>query len=272
MPRTRVTTIVSAAVVPRQSAAGSSQIAPPSSNRLSASAGSRTTQDLAAAATPASSVSASTGSVDDGLFRPGAAQSFAAFLASHPGVSIAAEAVNGGASQTFGADDAAHGWSTTKVPVLVALLKARGASGLTSAESVEAESAITVSDNTAVLALFSDLESLEGGFDGANAAIDALFTASGSSTQVATSTSLPPGAVTTFGQTLWSPSEAVKFYRSLAGGCLLPTESTSYVLGLMEHVTSSGELGAGQRWVRLGGLARVAGDPSQTGISCGSRG
>ena len=76
-------------------------------------------------------------------------------------------------------------------------------------ESADAESAITVSDNTAVLALFSDLESLEAGFDGANAAIDALCTASGSHTQVATSTSLPPGAVTTFGQTLWSPSEAV---------------------------------------------------------------
>ncbi len=55
----------------------------------------------------------------------------------------------------------------------------------------------------------------------------------------------PPGAVTTFGQTQWSPGEAVKFFRALALGCLLPASRTSYVLGLMQNIEASERWGLG---------------------------
>ena len=55
----------------------------------------------------------------------------------------------------------------------------------------------------------------------------------------------PPGAVTTFGQTEWRPSEAVKFFRALGNGCLLPSTETSYVLDLMENVEPSESWGLG---------------------------
>ena len=55
----------------------------------------------------------------------------------------------------------------------------------------------------------------------------------------------PAGAVTTFGQTEWSPGEAVKFFRALALGCLLPSQETGYVLGLMQSIESSESWGLG---------------------------
>jgi hypothetical protein len=51
--------------------------------------------------------------------------------------------------------------------------------------------------------------------------------------------------VTTFGQTEWSPGEAVKFYRAFAAGCLLPASQTNYVLHLMQHIVSYESWGLG---------------------------
>jgi hypothetical protein len=55
----------------------------------------------------------------------------------------------------------------------------------------------------------------------------------------------PPGAATTFGQTEWSPGEAVKFFRALAVGCLLSSSQTGYVLGLMQNIEPSESWGLG---------------------------
>ena len=64
--------------------------------------------------------------------------------------------------------------------------------------------------------------------------------------ETAVATAPPPaGAVTTFGQTEWSPGEAVKFFRALAIGCLLPSSQTSYVLGLMQNIEASESWGLG---------------------------
>jgi hypothetical protein len=160
-------------------------------------------------------------------------------------VQVALLPVGGGAEVLLGGDDPAHGWSTTKVPVLVALLRARGALGLTASESSEADSAITASDNQSILDLFGDLESIAGGLVRASEYVQHLLRAGGDGITTVATAPPPPGAVTTFGQTEWAPGEAVKFFRALSLGRLLPAEQTSYVLHLMEHITPSEIWGLG---------------------------
>jgi hypothetical protein len=152
--------------------------------------------------------------------------------------------------EVLGGDQPAHGWSTTKVPVLAALIKARGARGLTATEQGWATSAITASDNGSILSLFGDLERIRGGLVGASRYIEGLFRLSGDTDTVVATASPPAGAVTTFGQTLWTPSASVKFFSALARGCLLSTLQTSYVLGLMQNIESSESWGLGSAGFR----------------------
>ena len=183
-----------------------------------------------------------------GILRGGFHAAFARLTATLPGgVQIAVAPIGAGRIQTLGGDDPAHGGSTTKVPVLVALLRSRGVNGLTSAELRWAQAAITASDNQSVLHLFGDLEQERGGLVGASDYIQALFRASGDQQTVVPTAPPPPGAVTTFGQTEWAPGQAVKFFRALGRGCLLPRTQSSYVLGLMENIVpgESWGLGAG---------------------------
>jgi hypothetical protein len=187
----------------------------------------------------------SSGSTDP-LLTGAATSSFQQFASSLPGhVELAVMPLGAGRREVLGVDGAAHGWSTTKVPVLVALLRARGAAGLTAQERGWAASAITESSNESVLSLFDDLERLEGGLGGASAYMESLLRMSGDNETVIATTPPPPGAVTTFGQTQWRPGEAVKFFRALALGCLLPASQTSYVLGLMQSIESSESWGLG---------------------------
>jgi hypothetical protein len=183
------------------------------------------------------------------VLAPDAAASFKRLTAQLPGrLEVAVAPVGAGLTEVLGPDQAAHGWSTTKVPVLVALLKARrerGLAGLTVAQAALAESAITESNNEAVLSLFGDLEQMKGGLIGASRYIQGLFRASGDEETIVATAPPPSGAVTTFGQTEWRPSEAVKFFRALALNCLLPAGQTGYVLTLMEHVESSESWGLG---------------------------
>jgi hypothetical protein len=180
------------------------------------------------------------------LLGRGAVASFERLNARLPGhVELAVSPVGAGATEILGGDVPAHGWSTTKVPVLVSLLRARGAAGLTSTERGWASAAITASDNESILELFGDLEQLKGGLIGASDYVDTVLRRSGDiDTTVATGPP-PPGAVTTFGQTEWSPSESLKFFRALARGCLLPVTQTDYVLGLMEDIVPSESWGLG---------------------------
>jgi hypothetical protein len=168
-------------------------------------------------------------------------------------VGLAVAPLAGGQTQILGDDEAAHGWSTTKVPVLAALLRARGSHGLSGQELEWARSAITESDNASILSLFHDLEGLEGGLSGASSYVQQLLRDSGDTQTVVATAPPPPGASTTFGQTEWSPSEAVKFFRALSLGCLLSAQQTSYVLGLMQRIVPSESWGLGSA-----GFAAVA--------------
>jgi hypothetical protein len=180
------------------------------------------------------------------VLNSGATASFQQLASSLPGrVELAVTPLGGGSSEVLGNDEAAHSWSTTKVPVLVSLLRARGSEGLTSQEQTWARAAITESDNQSVLDLFGDLERLKGGLGGASEYMDSVFRVSGDSETVVATAPPPAGAVTTFGQTEWSPGEAVKFFRALDLGCLLSSSQTSYVLGLMQNIEPSESWGLG---------------------------
>ncbi len=182
---------------------------------------------------------------DPPLFDTHASASFARLAASLPGrVELAIAPLGAGAPVTLGGDSRTHGWSTTKVPVLAALLKARG-EALTPQERSWAESAITESNNESVLDLFHDLERIEGGLTGASRYMQELFRASGDEETTVATAPPPTGAVTTFGQTEWKPSNAIKFFSALARGCLLSRHGTSYILDLMERIESSERWGLG---------------------------
>jgi hypothetical protein len=161
-------------------------------------------------------------------------------------IELAATPLGGaGSTVVFGGDAPAHGWSTTKVLVLVSLLRARGAAGLTAQESAWARAAITESDNQSILDLFGDLETAQGGLVGASTYMDGVLRASGDSVTTVTTAPPPPYASTTFGQTAWSPGEAVKFFGALGRGCLLPASQGDYVLGLMQEIVPSESWGLG---------------------------
>ena len=180
------------------------------------------------------------------LLRAGARASFARLQASLPGqVSVALTPIGGGSPVLLGVDAPAHGWSTMKVPVLAALMRAREPQGLTSTEQGWAEQAITASDNQSILNLFGDLERLKGGLAGASTYVEQLFRQSGDAETVVATASPPSGAVTTFGQTEWAPGNAVKFFQALGSGCLLSSSQSSYVLGLMQRIIPSESWGLG---------------------------
>jgi len=165
-------------------------------------------------------------------------------------VQIALLPLAGGPIQSLGGNAVAHGWSTTKVPVLAALIKARGREGLTSAERSSAAAAITASDNASILSLFADLERIKGGLVGASDYVQSLFRLSGDQRTVVATASPPPGAVTTFGQTEWSPSASVTFMSALGRGCLLSSSQTDYVLGLMQNIEPGESWGLGSAGFR----------------------
>lgn len=180
-----------------------------------------------------------------GVLKPHAASSFLALQRELAGpVGVAVVGVDSGSEVVLGNNAPAPAWSTSKVPVLVGLLKATHGA-LSTTEQQEAQLAITESDNQSILDLFDDLEQLKGGLDGASTYITNLFRESGDDSTVVTTAPPPPDAVTTFGQTEWPPSEAVKFYRAFAADCLLPASHTDYVLNLMQHIVSYESWGLG---------------------------
>jgi hypothetical protein len=187
----------------------------------------------------------------NGVLEAGANASFDQFARTLPNrIQIALLPLGGGRVQTLGGDIASHGWSTTKVPVLAALIKARGSRGLTSAERSSAVAAITASDNGSILSLFGDLERMKGGLIGASNYVQSLFRQSGDQRTIVATASPPAGAVTTFGQTEWSPAASATFMSALGRGCLLSSTQTDYVLGLMQNIEPGESWGLGSAGFR----------------------
>jgi hypothetical protein len=136
--------------------------------------------------------------------------------------------------------------STSKVLILSALLRDKGGvNKLTPPQLSLAREAITESDNDAILALFSDLEADHAGLLGASEYATSLLREAGDQETQVTTAPPPPGYATTFGQTPWTPTAEVTFFRALARGCLLPPADTSYELALMRNIEPSESFGLG---------------------------
>lgn len=169
-------------------------------------------------------------------FAAGAKRSFSSLeVTLDASIAVAIAPFGSTTPQVLGSPSGRHAWSTIKVPILVTLLRQRR---LTALERELAQGALTASDNEAAAALFSRL----GGLELASRAVETtLGSASGEPTEVATAPP-PPGAVSTYGQTLWSPRASAEFFRALACRRLLGAGNTDYVLDLMAEVTPE------QRW------------------------
>jgi hypothetical protein len=177
----------------------------------------------------------------------GAQASFDQFARTLPGtVGLAIAPLGQGPVVTFGSLQVGHAWSTMKVPVLTTVLRELEASGssLSPQGRGYAQAALEHSDNSAAEALFSGLEQTDGGLTGASGALQGTLRAAGDQTTTI-NTSPNSGGFTTWGQSLWSATGEVTFYRSLARGCMLAPADTQYVLGLMSNVESDQRWGAG---------------------------
>jgi hypothetical protein len=136
--------------------------------------------------------------------------------------------------------------STSKILILSALLRdRRGVQNFTPEQRLLARAAITQSDNGSILALFSDLEADKGGLNGASGYATSLLRGVGDDQTQVTTAPPPPGYATTFGQTAWTPSAEVAFFRALALGCVLPRADTDFELGLMRAIEPSESFGLG---------------------------
>jgi hypothetical protein len=161
-------------------------------------------------------------------------------------ITVAVQPLGRGPLQVFGSDPPMQAMSTSKVLILSALLLDKGGPGGLSAEERSlAQTAITESDNDSILSLFGDLEADKGGLDGASRYATGLLRAAGDDQTVVTTAPPPPGYATTFGQTPWSPSREIRFFRALALGCVIPQTSVNYELGLMRQIVPSESWGMG---------------------------
>ena len=142
-------------------------------------------------------------------------------------------------------------WSTIKIPVAERILADNGGpKGISPAQREQIHAAITLSDNDAAAALFSDLESAHGGLNGASEAVGEMLRQAGDS-QTRISTKGREG-FTTYGQTDWSLAEQNRYMAALAGGCISDAASRNLMLDEMAQVTAEpwglGAAGVPAKW------------------------
>jgi hypothetical protein len=159
---------------------------------------------------------------------------------------VAVAPLGQGPIRTLGSLQQGHAWSTMKVPVLVTLLREYAQSGhsLSAQQQNDAALALERSDNAAAEALFGALERIHGGLVPASAALQRTLAAAGDTATIVNTAPNDQG-FTTWGQTVWSVTGEIQFYRALAQGCLLAPGGTAYVLKLMRNVVPAQRWGAG---------------------------
>lgn len=166
-------------------------------------------------------------------------------------ISLAIQPLGRGPMQVLGGDPVMRAMSTSKILILSALLRDKGGvSHLTTEQMSLARAAVTQSDNDAILELFSSLEADHGGLLGATAYATSLLREVGDRQTQVTTAAPPAGYATTFGQTPWTPTAEVRFFRALALGCILPEPDTDYELGLMRDIEPSESFGLGSAGFR----------------------
>lgn len=151
-----------------------------------------------------------------------------------------------GGIKVFGRARPPHAWSTIKPVIVVAVARARhagelgGGRQLTTSERQLIARAIENSDNVAAAQLFEEL----GSRAQATAALQQVLVDGGDRrTRVNEQVTRPP--FSSYGQTAWPLSEAARFYRQLANGCLADPSDTQLILDDMRNVTAVGGAGWG---------------------------
>ena len=142
-------------------------------------------------------------------------------------------------------------WSTIKVPISERVLAdAGGPGGISPTQRSNINAAITLSDNDAAAALFSDLKASHGGLGGASTAVGEMLRPAGEEQTVVSTQGRE--SFTTYGQTNWSLEEQNKYMAALAGGCISDSASRNYLLHEMSQVTSDtwglGSAGVPAKW------------------------
>lgn len=166
--------------------------------------------------------------------------------ASGAAVGVAVRPLGPGPSLTDGTLQVAAAWSTMKVPVILARYRLAESRHESTGDLVaRVTAAITESDNAAVQSLFNDIAARLGGVVPASAYVQEGLRAAGD-TDTVVNTVQPAGGFSTFGQTQWSLTDGLRFFRALADGCLAPQDGVQEILTLMGEITPSQRWGLGQ--------------------------
>jgi hypothetical protein len=161
-------------------------------------------------------------------------------------VGVAVVPLGVGRSFTAGPEQVGAGWSTMKIPVIIARYRlAETTSEPFSQLTDRVTQAITASDNAAVMSLFNDLETRDGGLAAASLDVQQVLRDAGDPTTTV-NTLQPAGGYSTFGQTQWPLLAGTRFFQALADGCIEPRQAAQLVINLMGQVTSSQRWGLGQ--------------------------
>ncbi len=197
-------------------------------------------------------VSATAGGHPAASVNPRASGSFALLEAELDGeIGAVIGAPGAGRVESLGSLTSGSAWSTSKVPIALRLLEdVGGPAGLSATQAEEMRRALTLSDNEAAAALFTDLERKHGGIAGASIAVgEVLREAGDTATQISTQ---GRDGFSSYGQTDWSLLNQERFMSALAAGCISSQPSREYVLGLMGEVSSDswglGSAGLPARW------------------------
>jgi Beta-lactamase enzyme family len=151
-------------------------------------------------------------------------------------VGVAVQALAGGQVDAWGELSERRAWSTMKVAVVVAAIRA----GRADWDAIEA--AITRSDNDAARLLWQRL-------DDDAAEVEAVLRQAGDH-ETRVERDPDPRGHSSFGRTVWSLPAGMTFYGALARGELLPEADTERVLDAMGRIVPE------QRW-GLGGIPGI---------------
>jgi hypothetical protein len=147
---------------------------------------------------------------------------------------------------TAGPAQVGAGWSTMKIPVIIARYRlARRIGEPFDRLTDRVTRAITESDNAAAMSLFTDLEAREGGLAGASLYVQQVLRDAGDP-DTTVNTRQPASGFSTFGQTQWPLLAGTRFFRALADACLAPRDAAPLIIDLMGQVVSSQSWGLGQ--------------------------
>jgi len=180
-------------------------------------------------------------------------QAVSSMLASLPGQAGLAVAPPGASEPTIsgGSLTSVDAWSTIKVPIVERILADNGGpGGISSSQRSNIDAALTLSDNDAAAALFSDLEASHGGLQGASDAVGEMLRQAGDNETVISTEGRD--SFSTYGQTDWSLNAQNRYMAALANGCISDPATRDYIFNDMSKVTSDtwglGSAGVPAKW------------------------